>query len=312
MPFTYVFVEPTTDKEMAQEAAAKRQKEEIFRKKITDPERLEDMWTSEVIELQKSAINYYQDFQKLQGPGAKNGKAERRASVMKLAKMGFQLYKDINNLDSLMADTGATHKEIKRLQAVVGDQLEKSSQLLSQSVQNGLLEESEVDALKSLADQVEPTEVRPFTLASGFGTPLEQESLKEMEARFGESDRMLDGKKRELYGFTITLRNRINGVVIDTPPILKRGDQWEVEYVVDDIEDEDRARSLFAAMLKRKANAMKTELSEIERRKYHEGTFFRTLVKVSQKGKLWREKQDELDQEREAVVFEPRQRASTV
>lgn len=104
-----------------------------------------------------------------------------------------------------------------------------------------------------------------------------------------------------LAGWTLAIRNRINGKYVNRPEELAPHDNWSVEYHLNEL-PEDSVWSLY--------NKVKDERSKLigEQRKSDELglQFYRKIIhKYSAAGREWRDKQDEIENETGQTVYEP-------
>ena len=107
-------------------------------------------------------------------------------------------------------------------------------------------------------------------------------------------------KKGDMLAMTLTIRNRINGNYVLRPTALTAKDNWTVEYSLTEIDDPNRAWTLYKACQLRRAK--KLEFSRKE-----EGDkidpYLAHLRKISQQGAVWREKMDKEDEARPKIVW---------
>lgn len=97
--------------------------------------------------------------------------------------------------------------------------------------------------------------------------------------------------KSPVFAMTLTIRNLVNGEYVERPTKLDKDDKWTVEYALVDSIAEERAQNLYEACKKRRSQALTFEKKE--------GKFFNNylekLKKLSQRGRAWREGQNEID-----------------
>jgi hypothetical protein len=104
-----------------------------------------------------------------------------------------------------------------------------------------------------------------------------------------------------LMGWTLTIRNRVNGFYVDRPENLSSEDVWTVEYHVKEIAPDDR----WALYNKVKDNRHKL-LGITDDVKNKSLLAYRAIIhNYSRKGRAWREQQDEAESGREKQIFRP-------
>jgi hypothetical protein len=114
-----------------------------------------------------------------------------------------------------------------------------------------------------------------------------------------KSDRPTSSE-RDIMAMTLTIRNKVNGRFVERPEKLVSTDEWAVEYSLVDV-PQSQAWSLYRATQKRRAQALgKAKAAD----KGAQNSYFRNLKHYSQKGRDWREQQDQLDQEEPLKVLD--------
>ena len=111
-------------------------------------------------------------------------------------------------------------------------------------------------------------------------------------------DGLAGGGEASVLALVLTIRNKVNGQVVDRPENLTPSDNWTVEYTVKEIEKPDRAWSLYTACKTRRNTAM----NEPEKRDWN-NLYVQRLRDLAQKGAKWRKTQDELDAGRRVVTL---------
>jgi hypothetical protein len=101
---------------------------------------------------------------------------------------------------------------------------------------------------------------------------------------------------------TLTIRNKVNGSYVLRPNELGPGDQWSVEYALAEVPKQDRSRTLYEHTQKRRARILKVDKDET--RSNFDKKYTENLRQLSQKGRQWRQEQDELDQAAPIKVLE--------
>jgi hypothetical protein len=112
-------------------------------------------------------------------------------------------------------------------------------------------------------------------------------------------------KQRQVMGWTIHTRSRINNQLISGPPeLINPDDEWTIEYLIDEL-PADKIETLYDACVVRKSLAGFGAKSEKEAERYYRSSFFRDLEALGDKGAKWRRERDALDEEMgPPVLFE--------
>jgi hypothetical protein len=107
--------------------------------------------------------------------------------------------------------------------------------------------------------------------------------------------------KGPLMGWTLTVRNKVNGSYINTPQDISKDDQWLVEYHVQEIPEGSRWR-LYDMVKERRSKLMFPVNEEPEPRlkRYRE-----SIQRISNRGRRWRDEQDKIDEELGVEVYKP-------
>ncbi|KAF2652341.1 Pet127-domain-containing protein [Lophiostoma macrostomum CBS 122681] len=104
-----------------------------------------------------------------------------------------------------------------------------------------------------------------------------------------------------LMGWTLTIRNRVNGAYTNQPKNLEPSDNWSIEYHVQEI-GEDTRRKAYDKLLNRRKKLI-GEDKEVRDRALK---VYRELIReYSISGRQWREQQDRIDAEIGQRVFRP-------
>ncbi|KAF1981155.1 Pet127-domain-containing protein [Aulographum hederae CBS 113979] len=144
-----------------------------------------------------------------------------------------------------------------------------------------------------------------------IGTTVVDTTATEIEAADGQngSDRLLDkkstrntkasskGNARQLLGMTVTIRNNVNGKYVARPINLTKDDSWTVEYSICEIEDK-MARTTYETARRQRRKQLSEDRDDTALDWYR-----RRLVQLTQGGRKWRLKQDEIDRKAGTVLF---------
>jgi hypothetical protein len=110
-----------------------------------------------------------------------------------------------------------------------------------------------------------------------------------------------------ILALALTVRNKLNGYYIQGPPDVKREDDWQIEYSIQEMEENEKAWERYDACKARKDNASafgKDDPDSDDR--WYGGQYMQELARWSRKGGEWRARQDEIDAAvGTRTVFEP-------
>ena len=110
-------------------------------------------------------------------------------------------------------------------------------------------------------------------------------------------------KRTPILGFTLTIRNRVNGQYVVRPENLTPDDTWSIEYSLDEIAGtNDRDMLIYSQVKRRRASELSFEKKAEDKAFDH---YRSLLAKYSEKGRDWRRKQDEIDASMGVKVYRP-------
>jgi hypothetical protein len=114
----------------------------------------------------------------------------------------------------------------------------------------------------------------------------------EPAAEVGESE-------KPVLGWTLTVRNKVNGEYVERPQDLHDEDDWKIEYHIKEIGDNMRWKAYKAVQERRRQLASNDVVNDSL-------AHFRDLIKrYTTRGRAWRDKQDRMLEERGVQVFKP-------
>jgi hypothetical protein len=90
-----------------------------------------------------------------------------------------------------------------------------------------------------------------------------------------------EASKGPLIGWTLTIRNKVNDEYVERPENLQDQDSWKIEYHIKDIAENMRWKTY---------NALKAR---------------RRVRRYTQRGRAWRQRQDEMSQGQDVQVYKP-------
>ncbi|KAI1131900.1 mitochondrial protein Pet127-domain-containing protein [Nemania abortiva] len=91
----------------------------------------------------------------------------------------------------------------------------------------------------------------------------------------------------ELLCFTLTIKNKVNGAYVNRPDNLKKGDNWTVEYEIQEV-NQPRAQKIYNQLMERRR---KTLFNPGEKETEWHQMFQGNLKKFTQKGREFREQE---------------------
>jgi hypothetical protein len=117
----------------------------------------------------------------------------------------------------------------------------------------------------------------------------------------GRSDDASDFQEpSRLLGFTLTIQNRVDGVLVKRPENLRPEQRWSVNYQISEI-NEKRSRQVYEMCKRRRQVQLEDEDDDPAANFY-----LRRLRELSSKGQLWRKEQDKAnDGKGQVVLFRP-------
>jgi hypothetical protein len=103
-----------------------------------------------------------------------------------------------------------------------------------------------------------------------------------------------------LMGWTLTIRNKVNDGYVAQPVKFRAGDEWKVEYHVQEIPEGSRWRLYTAVKERRRGLIGQTEEADKGLKNYRD-----LIQRFSNKGRAWRATQDKLNEEMGIQVYKP-------
>lgn len=104
-----------------------------------------------------------------------------------------------------------------------------------------------------------------------------------------------------LAGWTLNVRNKVNGHYLKRPEHLESEDNWQIEYHISDIEDES-VWNLYNATKERRRQLVGKDEEEEDKGL---SNYRKVIQRYASRGRQWRAKQDQLDEERGVRMFKP-------
>lgn len=105
----------------------------------------------------------------------------------------------------------------------------------------------------------------------------------------------------DILAMTLTIRNKVNGKFVLRPERLTAQDKWSIEYSLNEVDTETRARALYQACQarrKKKYDKMETKSDEENITGY-----LQRLRELSMQGRKWRARQDKEDTKKPVQIL---------
>jgi hypothetical protein len=127
------------------------------------------------------------------------------------------------------------------------------------------------------------------------------EEVGESAASAEAADTTDSSSSGPLMGWTLTVRNKVNGGYVDRPNKIQEDDDWKIEYNVQEIPEESRWK-LYDALKDRRRALVSKEDQEVDKSLQN----YRSLIqRYSKRGREWRTKQDKLNEEMGIQIYKP-------
>jgi len=99
-----------------------------------------------------------------------------------------------------------------------------------------------------------------------------------------------------LLAMTLVIRNKVNDQYVTRPEKLESHDKWDVEYALSEVPKLESAHRLYKMTKVRRARAL-TRNVDLGAKNAWNNTFIANIKKMSEKGRVWREKQDKIEKQ---------------
>ena len=134
------------------------------------------------------------------------------------------------------------------------------------------------------------------------GKHATNESSKAQGNKLSTKGEMVETNDKPLLLLRLHIANKINGEYVARPEQLGPSDKWELEYRIDEVEDESKALNLHRDCLNKKRKLVEQTRNE---EKKNSSTYFETIRRLSDRGRHWRQGQDAADEAIGQIVYEP-------
>jgi hypothetical protein len=328
VPFMNIFVEPVTTEYLQERAEEKQRQIDEFENAVIFPNAADNAHTSEAV-VDQSWDEINEQVQK----EIRNDDAvpvENSESVVKLLEAQVEEQQDaqveskgaLQRLKELLIgqakeqalDTDPKN-QLARAQAAAVDIVRETSKFREADITNSKRPERKQELTKIMA--------ATKALDKWINT-LNDELSKNIDIDMSEQiDRLREVTKQQIeegahlrashysgatpiLAMALTVRNKINGSYVQGPPEVHREDEWDIEYSIQEMEDNGKAWERYDSCKARRDNASAFSKDAESDDKWYGGRFMRELADWSRKGASWRARQDEIDAGiGRPTVFEP-------
>lgn len=170
-------------------------------------------------------------------------------------------------------------------------------------------QESVDEAIESM-DGKDDTSASPDLNTSGipeegqheFQTQADQRYLDSIDQEAAQADSAAKcSSSEDILAMTITLRNKVNSQFVLRPEKMTAADEWSIEYSLNEVPEQPRARALYEACRRRRSKKMDEQLVPGDTEVI--SGYIQRLREMSAKGRAWRKEQDKRDMERPVEVL---------
>ncbi|KAF1957363.1 Pet127-domain-containing protein [Byssothecium circinans] len=200
------------------------------------------------------------------------------------------------------SDTSASEIEQSESDTSASESEEGGSEELASKIKEGELEQSEVSAsgVEEAESEESPSEIDE--VSGDKEAAADQEAITEDSKATQESASASKPAPRgPLIGWTLAIRNRVNGHYVDRPENLTPQHDWTMEYHIKEI-SEDSCWSLYTKVKERREQLIGEQRQEDTQRL----DVYRSIIRrYSDKGRRWREEQDVIDEKMGQRLYEP-------
>jgi len=162
------------------------------------------------------------------------------------------------------------------------------------------VDEDEIRGQVEDTEEVDETESDDATLVENEDSTEDAEAVEDVEKNAVEED-LAKTPTGPLMGWTLAVRNRVNGVYVERPENISPEDKWTVEYHIKEIAPEARWNLYSKVKDDRQKLIGRTEEGENTGLE----NYRRIIRNFSNRGRRWREQQDMADDQAEKQVFQP-------
>lgn len=104
-----------------------------------------------------------------------------------------------------------------------------------------------------------------------------------------------------LVGWILTVRSKVNGEYVDRPTDLQGSDDWKIEYHIQEVQ-ESKLREMYMKVKERRRLLIGQDDEEVNKNLKH---YRETIQRYTQRGREWRQQQDEMDRAKDVQLYKP-------
>jgi hypothetical protein len=135
------------------------------------------------------------------------------------------------------------------------------------------------------------------------GTTRKSKSRASKASKSGEFTESTKPSKKPLLAMTLVIRNKVNNKYVERPEDLEEHEKWEVEYALSEVPKLESAQKLYQMTKTRRFRAL-TKTMDLSKANAWNDHFIASIKKMSETGRLWREKQDKIEKQLPVKVLE--------
>ncbi|KAK4691842.1 hypothetical protein P7C71_g5247, partial [Lecanoromycetidae sp. Uapishka_2] len=135
---------------------------------------------------------------------------------------------------------------------------------------------------------------------SEFQSEADQPFLDAIDQDLQHVEEAADSKP-DILAMTLTVRNKVNGQYTLRPERLTDQDKWSIEYSLNEVPTQRKARALYEACRLRRQKRMNKPLVPEDAETIN--FYLQNLRKLSRKGREWRQEQDKKDGEKPVRIL---------
>ena len=129
----------------------------------------------------------------------------------------------------------------------------------------------------------------------------DQRFLDSIDQEVAQADKTAESPSRDILAMTLTLRNKVNGEYVLRPERMTAADEWSIEYTLNEVSEQSRARALYKACQTRRGKKAGTPLVAEDAEVVSD--YIQRLRELSAKGRAWRKEQDKKDRKQPVQVL---------
>ena len=205
-------------------------------------------------------------------------------------------------------DDPETQEQWKDLQEEVDEQVSKDG-VTDTGIETAAVQEVEASAESEAATEGETTATtESATEDNESAAEINDSATEDNESNESDENKLTPPKhvsegvhSGPLAGWTLTVRNKVNGHYVKRPEKLESEDNWQIEYHIAEIENDD-VRTLYKATKERRRQLVGRDEEEEQKGL---ANYRKVIQRYASRGRKWRAEQDQIDEERGVQLFKP-------